>query len=81
MVGLALRRSLGGLRADRHDLLEGTHRQALGDDAGRQPVLDLGVVDADQGPGMAGRQDAGSDPSLDCRGQLEEPERVADLRT
>ena len=38
-----------------------------------------GVLDGEQGPGVPGGQHAGGDPALDGRGELEQPQRVADL--
>ena len=65
--------------ADRDDLLEAADADALGDHAGGQPVLELGVLDGEQRAGVAGRQDAGGDLALDRRPELEQPDRVADL--
>ena len=52
---------------ERDDLLDRAHRQALGDDPLGQPLLRVGVVEAEQRPGVPGGQHAGGDPALHRR--------------
>src|SRR6478752_9465975 len=68
------------LAAERDDLLQSPHGDALCRDPGGEPVLETGVVDGEEGTGMSGREDAGRDATLDGRGQLQQPQRVGDLR-
>ena len=68
------------LAAERDDLLQSAHGDALRGDPGGEPVLETGVVDGEQGAGVAGREDAGGDATLDGRGELQQPQRVGDLR-
>ena len=67
-------------RAQRHDLFDGAHRQPFGDDAGRQPVLRVRVVEGKQRPRMTCGQHAGCHPPLHCWCQVHQPQRVADMR-
>ena len=74
--------ALLGLRAhQRHDLLDGSHRQPLGHDPVRQPVLLLRVLHGKQRPGMPRGEHTGGDPALDGRRELQQTQRVGDLRT
>ena len=67
--------------ADRHELLEVADRDALGDDPGGQLVLAIRIVDPEQRAGVPGRQDTGRDSPLHRRRELEQPQRVGDLRS
>ena len=64
----------------RDQLLGRAHRQPLGHDAAGQLVLLVRVVQAEQGARVPGRQHAGRDPALHRDRQVEQPDRVADLR-
>ena len=64
----------------RDELLGGAHRQPLGDDAAGELVLHVRIVQAEQRPGVPGRQHAGGDPALHRHRQVEQPDRVGDLR-
>ena len=74
--------ALCGSRAhQRHDLLDRTHREPLGHDAVRQPVLLLRVLHGEQRPRVPGGEHSGGDPPLHRRRELQQPQRVGDLRT
>ncbi len=60
------RRGRAGV-ADGDDLLQAADADALGDHPLREPVLQVGVLDRQQRPGVAGRQHAGGDPALHGR--------------
>jgi hypothetical protein len=79
LAAAALRgRLLRGSQRDR--LLGGTDAHALGDDAGGQGVLRLGVLEPEQRPCVSGGDDAGGNPGLHLHRQLHQPDRVRDLR-
>src|SRR5215831_8059011 len=72
---------LGGLvAAHGYDLFHCAYRQAFGDDAVRQAVLGVGVVEGQEGAGVAGAEHAGRDPALDRGRQVQEPDGVGDVR-
>ena len=64
-----------------HDLLDRSHREPLGHDPVSQPVLLLGVLHGQQRPCVPGRQHPGGHPALDRRRELQQTQRVGDLRT
>ena len=68
------------VRADGDDLLDGADRQALGHDPVRQVILGLGVLQAQQRPGVARAQHARRHALLHGRRQVQQPEGVADVR-
>jgi hypothetical protein len=74
----AARRRLIG--ADRDDLLDGAHGQALRDDAARQAFLRLGTFQAEQGPGVARAEHPRRHPLLHGRRQVQQPQGVGDVR-
>ncbi len=67
------------LLAQRDDLLDGPHGQPLGDDAGGEPVLRIGILQRQQRPGVAGREHAGCHPSLHGRRQPQQSDHVGDV--
>src|SRR5215831_11912331 len=72
---------LGGLvAAHGYDLFHCAYRQAFGDDAVRQAVLGVGVVEGQEGAGVAGTEYTGRDPALDRGRQVQEPDGVGDVR-
>ena len=70
-----------GVPTERDDLLDRTHRQTLGDDPLREP-LDARPpsLQPEQRTGVPGGQHAGRDPALHQRRQLQQAQRVRDLR-
>ncbi|KAF1854420.1 hypothetical protein Lal_00003853 [Lupinus albus] len=77
---LGLGRAARARSHQRDDLLHRTHREPLGDDAMGQPVLLLRVVHGEQRPRMARGENPGRHPALDGRGELQQPQRIGDLR-
>jgi hypothetical protein len=79
--GAAWRSGLGlVVDADGDDLFYGAHREALGDYARGQSLLGLGVGDAQQGAGVAGAENACRYALLDRWREVQQAERVADVR-
>ena len=61
------------------DLLDAAHRESFGDDPLGEPLHGRTVVQAEQGPGVPGGEDAGRETPGDERGEPEQPQRVGDL--
>src|SRR5579871_5430596 len=66
--------------ADRDDLLDGADRESLRYDPLGQPFLSLGVIKGEQRPRVSRTDHAGRDPLLYRGRQVQQPERVADVR-
>ena len=66
--------------AESDDLLDAADRQALGHDALREPLHRRAVLEGQQRPGMAGAEHPGGNAARHERRQLQQPQRVGDLR-
>src|SRR6516225_2909328 len=66
--------------AEGDDLLDGADGQTLGHDPGGQALLRGGVVQAEEGAGVAGTEHTRSDAPLYGRGEVEQPQGVSDVR-
>ena len=62
------------------DLLDRAHREALGHDAVGELLLGLRSVQGEQRPGVAGAEHTRRDPPLHGRGQVQQAQRVRDMR-
>src|ERR1700733_10045401 len=69
-----------GVVANGDDLLDGADRESFRHNALRQSLLCLRVVQREQRAGVAGADDTGGDPLLHGGWQVQQPERVADVR-